>query len=139
MAEEMKILRDQGLSYKGIAAKVRFSKYAVRTNLIKSYGFDAIEHQFTHVNSAMFEEMKILRDQGLSTRKIAAIMRLCKSTVASWLKGYNVTAPISFEYNFGLVITKSTHSSFSFAAYYISKSVLQMMSPQDYLRFPFPT
>jgi transposase len=79
-------LRDQGLSYKEIAAKVEFSKYAVRTNLIKSYGSHAVEHPFTHVDQDMFEEMKALRDQGFSTRKIAAKTGIGKSTAAKYLK-----------------------------------------------------
>lgn len=91
---KMKALRDQGLSYKEIAAKVGFSKCAVRTNLIKSYGCDVIEHPFTHVYQDMFEGMKALRDQGLSTRKIAAEIGIGKSTAARYIKRPILSFPI---------------------------------------------
>jgi predicted transcriptional regulator len=91
---EMKALRDQGLSYKEIAAKVGFSKYAVRTNLIKSYGCDAIEHPFTHVDQTMMERMKALSDQGFPTRRIAAEIGIGKSTAARYIKRPILSFPI---------------------------------------------
>jgi hypothetical protein len=84
--EYMKALRDQGLSYSEIADKVGFSKYAVRTNLVKLYGLRVVEHTFTHVDQIMYEKMKTLRDQGFSTRKIASKIGIGKSTVATYLK-----------------------------------------------------
>jgi predicted transcriptional regulator len=83
--EEMKTLRDQGLTYKEIADKLRFSRSAVRTNLLKSYGSDVVKHQFTHVNQGMFGDMKVLSEKGFSTRKIAAKIGISKSTAARYL------------------------------------------------------
>jgi predicted transcriptional regulator/5-methylcytosine-specific restriction endonuclease McrA len=86
IVEKMKRLRDLQLTFREIAAKVGFSKYAVRTNLIKKYGYDAVKHPSTHVNQALLGKMKALSLQGYSTRKIAAELRIGKSTAARYLK-----------------------------------------------------
>lgn len=90
MGEQMKRLRDQGLSYKEIAAKTGFSKYAMRTNLIKSYGASAVEHKFTQVDQHIYDQMKELKAQGFSTRRIASKIGIGKSTVATYLKKLDV-------------------------------------------------
>ena len=82
----MKKLRDLGMSYRNIAFQIGLSKYAVRTNLVKSYGSDVVEHPTTYVDRSLFEEMQALSKKGFSTRKIAAKMGIGKSTVARHLK-----------------------------------------------------
>ncbi len=82
---EQMILRDQGMSYKKIAIHLGFSKYAIRNNLLKSYGMDAIEHFATHMDNNLIEEMQILSNRGLSTRSIATQLGIGKSTVAKYL------------------------------------------------------
>ncbi|MGC1134728.1 MAG: HNH endonuclease [Nitrososphaeraceae archaeon] len=87
--KKMRILRDQGLSYKRIAYMVVFSKYTVRTNLIRAYGQNANEHPSTHIDQTLLEKMRELSKNGLSTRKIATTLGIGKSTVARYLKPTN--------------------------------------------------
>jgi len=67
----------------------------VRTNLIRSYGAAAVEHKFTQVDQHMYDQMKVLKAQGFSTRKIAAKIGIGKSTAARYLKrsGESVLLP----------------------------------------------
>ena len=56
--ERIKTLRDQGVSFKRIAKMVGFSKYAIRTNLLRVYGYHAIEHPSTHIDQTVLRRMK---------------------------------------------------------------------------------
>ena len=89
--KKMKIVRDQGMSYKKIAIQLGFSKYAVRNNLLKSFGRNAIQYSTTHVDNTLMEKMQILSNQGLSTRNIATRLGIGKSTVAKYLKNHRMT------------------------------------------------
>ena len=87
--ERIKTLRDQGLSFERIALTVGFSKYAVRTNLIREYGFHAVAHPSFHMDQTSLEAIKELSKNGFSSRKIATKLGIGKSTAAYYLKPAN--------------------------------------------------